>query len=734
MLFESTFGNAVAYLINFLIFIVVNLIILLSSYKLLVHFFFVRRVGERLLKLVILMLAQIVLVHTCLAFTKTLTFLHLIAGFCAILISTYLFISDKRRPIDALPVHQELALYLKSIWSLITSQRLTMLISAGVFGYFVALLITALEHPVYVTDTLFYHFPIPVAIAQSHSLFDYPQWMSYDQFYYNINANYLILWSLIPFNGDFIARLFEVPFPFFIMLGVYVLLRRLNLRRNNAFLLSLFAISAPWTLRRSIHVTGVDGVFTFLIIAVVLSIYIYTKKPSLSNVAFLTITAGLFVGTKLLALSYMMGVVVALVYFYGSQTIFDNKHQRIGALSFGKIGMHLLILLGGMFVLGGTIFLRNFVEYGSPIFPMAVPFMPETGGAYHPVSMNIPAFYYRFKMFAGMGELFQSSYLIVGFSMLFAFIALWLRSWQSESKTAFTALCLCILFMWIGFAIYPFWTQHLRYYIGIVFASLAVQVAFLPFESKRFGALLHWVSAGIVSLALFFSVITSALNGTINPIHLIIASVLTALLLMYLNAKLSLAQLFDRLGRNRKAAVMATSTVTVVLAVLSLILYLDYPRVWNNNMTVNNQSVFSWLNKFTSDHGKNILVLNYEEPNMYLYGVNLQNRVVLAPRYAVGERTEARFLQFLENQHIDLIYYKAMEVNTRRDIKNIADRYCENRDLTPGRKYYPLPFSWVQQNVNLFKELTRDNDTYIFEYLPDNLQAYLLELSEKNEE
>ncbi|MBU1881840.1 hypothetical protein KKA08_07365 [bacterium] len=733
MWFESAIGTGAAYLVNILIFMTINLLIVASSYRILIHFFYTRQISARFLKLIILMLTQIVLVHTYLAFAVSLTYLHVILSFCIIAFLLFALTPKRKRPPEALSLNQEIRLYVKSVWSLAASSRFTALISLGIIAYFIGLLFTALQAPLYNTDVLFYHFPIPVAIAKSHSLFVYPQWLSYDHFFYTINANYLILWSLLPFDSDFLARFFEVPFPFFIMLCFYTFLRKLMMKKDTAFLLSLLTITAPWMLRRSIHLSGVDGVFTLLLMSSIVFLYIYFNRPSTSNAVFLALNLGLLSGTKLLALSYMLGIVVSFGIYYVWKLMNREKDEATDRITIPEILWHLLIFMLGFLILSGTVLLRNFLSYGSPIFPIAMPFIPGSGGLNHPVAIQLPAFYYQFKLWAQMGNLFQIQIGVIGFSILAIVVALLRRRKSPVSGISFIAVSWGILFMWIGFAIYPFWTQHLRYYMGILFASIMIMAVVLPFESVRYGKMFEKLTSWIITISLIFTAGTFITNEFFGfrTIAIALGIGIVSTVIIWLLRK-QIAMLVEHFTKNRKNALLDTSIVVILAAIISMFFYMDYPRIWRKAIQTKFHPIYSWIDCNTVSDGKNILVLNYEELNLFFYGVELQNNVLLFPRYTPQEWTEEQFLQFLNNQKINWVYYNAPKIKSPRDALSIALRYADKRELVPGTNYYPPAFSWIEENSNLFKELTRVDDACIFEYSPEELSGELSTQPESN--
>ena len=198
-------------------------------------------------------------------------------------------------------------------------------------------------------DAVSYHLYFPARWLQAHRLLIVPTPFSDEaQAYQPGNGELWFLWLMLPFHGDFLARIGQLPF---YLLGAalsYLLARRCGASRVEAlYAPSLFLIAPP-------IVEQAIGANVDLIAAVMFVAAIYFSVVAIDSdrprdwVTWGTAT-GLFLGTKYLAVVYApVLVVVALLRGFRPRALWG---------------------LPGILLLGAPWYVRNWIVTGSPLYP-----------------------------------------------------------------------------------------------------------------------------------------------------------------------------------------------------------------------------------------------------------------------------------------------------------------------------------------------------------------------------
>lgn len=223
--------------------------------------------------------------------------------------------------------------------------------------YFYALFQVPLEY-----DTISYHLPFVVEWYNTGSLLG----IYYSVFagplgYYPSNFELFELWALIPFGKDILINFLNFPIIFILILGLYSILKNLNISAKSAWLGIAFLIYMP-IFCNYLGFPHVDVFFTTLFILAIYFLQECWRTKNIFDIAMTGIALGMFIGTKYIAIPFSIPLLVlALIIIFRNYR--KNKKSFFSALG--------LFTSGG--ILGGAFwFIRNWIDSGNPIFPTEV--------------------------------------------------------------------------------------------------------------------------------------------------------------------------------------------------------------------------------------------------------------------------------------------------------------------------------------------------------------------------
>lgn len=225
--------------------------------------------------------------------------------------------------------------------------------------------------PVQLWDDFSYHFVMPIEWAQHRTLV--APWIAFGNHsptFYPKNAELLLTWAFVPVRE--LGHLTCVTALFLPALAVVLadLARRLGAGAGAALAVAGLTLLSPVAI--DLLPSGyVDLPLAFLFAAIVRALLRLRERPAAGGLLELAVAVGLFVGTKVLAVAYLVTLLApaALVALWPLRARLRDLGARrlLGGLAVG-----LALVLG----LGGWWYLRNWVETGNPLFPMIV----EVGG------------------------------------------------------------------------------------------------------------------------------------------------------------------------------------------------------------------------------------------------------------------------------------------------------------------------------------------------------------------
>jgi 4-amino-4-deoxy-L-arabinose transferase-like glycosyltransferase len=221
----------------------------------------------------------------------------------------------------------------------------------GIAGALVAFAVAfgVVHSPLTLYDSVSYHLFFPARWLQDHQLSIVPTPFSDEaQAYAPANGELFLLWLMLPFHGDLLARIGQLPFALLAAVTVYALARRLGAPPSHAVYAPAFLLLSRPIVEQAIG-ANVDLVCaaTFLT-----SIYLglaAIERNRVRDWLLCGVSLGLFFGTKYVALVY--APVFALL-----------------ALA-GRPRLRMLWTFPGLAAFAAPWYLRNWIVAGSPIYP-----------------------------------------------------------------------------------------------------------------------------------------------------------------------------------------------------------------------------------------------------------------------------------------------------------------------------------------------------------------------------
>jgi hypothetical protein len=210
-------------------------------------------------------------------------------------------------------------------------------------------------------DALSYHLYFPARWLQAHRLAIIPTPFSDE--YQPGNGELWFLWLMLPFHGDFLSRIGQVPFYVLGATTAYLLALRCGAGRAHAVYAPTFFLVTPAIVEQAVG-ADVDLIAAVMFAAAVYLGIVAAESNRRRDWAMWGVAVGLFLGTKYLALVYLPVLLVLSVL----------RGARLRAL-WG---------LPGIAALGAPWYVRNWLVAGSPVYPatLAVGGVTVGKGAY----------------------------------------------------------------------------------------------------------------------------------------------------------------------------------------------------------------------------------------------------------------------------------------------------------------------------------------------------------------
>ncbi|RME46040.1 MAG: hypothetical protein D6795_15945 [Deltaproteobacteria bacterium] len=231
-------------------------------------------------------------------------------------------------------------------------------------------------------DSLTYHLVFPVHWLQKGTLSIYPTPFG-DQApaYAPSNGEILYLFWILPFRGDLLVRIGQLPFALLAAISLFGIALRLGWKSRNAIFVPFFFLLARPVLLQTID-AYVDLIFSATYLAALYLLLRYADDGSSRSLGLGAAALGLSIGSKYAALVFAPTVILPFLLLIARKTRDRRAMFREGFRFFG-----IVLLCGGYF------YLRNAILTGSPIYPAALSILGVTifPGAYtREVMQNSP--------------------------------------------------------------------------------------------------------------------------------------------------------------------------------------------------------------------------------------------------------------------------------------------------------------------------------------------------------
>jgi hypothetical protein len=203
--------------------------------------------------------------------------------------------------------------------------------------------------PLTLYDSLSYHLHFAARWVQDHAVTILPTPFSDEaQAYAPANGELVLAWLMLPFHGDLLARIGQLPFALLGAVSVYAIARRLDTPPAHAVYPALFFLLARPTVEQMIG-ANVDLVCATCFLATVYLVIVAADRDDARDWALAGVSAGLYLGSKYVALVYAP-VLVLLACARG-------------------IHRESWFAIPGIALFGLPWYVRNWIVAGSPIYP-----------------------------------------------------------------------------------------------------------------------------------------------------------------------------------------------------------------------------------------------------------------------------------------------------------------------------------------------------------------------------
>jgi len=222
--------------------------------------------------------------------------------------------------------------------------------------------------PSYAWDAIWYHLPMAGYIIQSGAIQENPVFSMITQFM-NIfpkNAELLFIWNIIFLRSDVIADLGQLLFVIIGIFAVYGIAVKINISGRNAIYSALLFFFAPITILQ-VTTNYIDVTVSALFLAAINFLLHSNPSSRQSRVpsSLPVLLAGLATGILLGAKGSGPLFVIVLSAFFWAQEMVKGR-PVLG------IKPYLLYFAVPAILIGGYWYIKNWILYGSPVYPMEV--------------------------------------------------------------------------------------------------------------------------------------------------------------------------------------------------------------------------------------------------------------------------------------------------------------------------------------------------------------------------
>jgi len=345
-------------------FIAQAIVVMLSSWLFTRGYFSLRSFSDSILVAFILLFAQVVLVELALGILGQFYFLNVFIAHLLILILAFLSYRNKKIPYLSKP---SIEVFMKS--------KLILFAFSVFLAFFLVKGYLNLINPPISPDSLQGHLAFPATWIMHGNLDNrlcifgatpilHPGSLETTAgTYYPINAQLFFAWLMLPLKNAFLADMGEAPFYIIGIIAVYSILRRYNVEKTLALLSGFLWVLIPNIFKQLRTASQVDVICAVLFLLVFYTLLLLKQNFTLRNSLFFGISVGLFIGTKIINLVWLVALVPLICYMF-------YQGARTARAFLGRIlsCLGIIVLCGILF--GGYMYIKNFILLGNPFFPV----------------------------------------------------------------------------------------------------------------------------------------------------------------------------------------------------------------------------------------------------------------------------------------------------------------------------------------------------------------------------
>lgn len=477
-------------------------IAIFSSWLFTRAYFYSRSFSDTILTCFILLFAQIVSVELALGMLGQFYFLNVFIAHLLILILAYLSYRNKKIPYL---LKVDLGIFMDS--KLLIFAFSVFLAFFSVKGYF------NLINPPISPDSLQGHLAFPATWIMHGNLENrlcifgatpilHPGSLETTAgTYYPINAQLFFAWLMLPLRNAFLADMGEAPFYIIGIIAVYSILKNYNVDKRLALLSGFLWVLIPNIFKQLKTASQVDVVCAVMFLLVFYVVLLLKQNFTLKNSLLFGITAGLFIGIKIINIVWLAALmpVICYMFYHGART---------AKATLKKILINLSVIVFFIVLFGAYMYIKNFILLGNPVFPVDLTIFGKT--IFKGLIDNAT---YAIKIAPGDGFNFMRITFREGLGLQFlffvlpgTFVPLFFYQYLKKNKYSITEYMLIFATPLIMFILYRAYVNVfvVRYLFPYISFGLLTAIIFVTRFSKgnRYLAVASFISIFVASFEL----------------------------------------------------------------------------------------------------------------------------------------------------------------------------------------------------------------------------------------
>lgn len=330
-----------------ILFLLMNFVVGLSAFLFTDRILKINGIVDFFITLFLIYLSQVIITETLLGIGGVLFLKYVFLLNLAVLLVAYFICRRKKRHFEFFPGDKELAELFRN--------KAVLFACCVILGFGIIKVFINLVNSPFGWDDLNYHFTFPVEWLKQGNLdtpitiFDDPS-----PSYYPINGSLFFLWLILPLKNVLLADLAQVPFFILAFLSCYGISRKMGLDKEYSFYATALFMLIP-NFFKQLQIAYVDVMTASLFLVCLNYLFLLNKKFSAVNTFIFSLSLGLLLGVKTIAIPY--SILLSFPFLY---LLIKNKSK-----SYFLFFSLLIILLSG-----GFSYIRNFIATGNPLYPL----------------------------------------------------------------------------------------------------------------------------------------------------------------------------------------------------------------------------------------------------------------------------------------------------------------------------------------------------------------------------